>query len=157
MATRSSISIRNADGSYTGIYCHWDGYLENNGRILRDHYTDEAKIRELLALGSISSLREEIGEQHPFDGPSFMDAEAYAAFNERYGRMTTAYGRDRGEEDVDAVTKGTLSELMDMISQEYDYVWEDNGWQVRSYHTDDAFVSLADALLLEQAEEEEEA
>jgi len=30
MATRSNIGIVNEDGSVTGIYCHWDGYPENN-------------------------------------------------------------------------------------------------------------------------------
>jgi hypothetical protein len=148
MATRSSISIRNPDGSYTGVYCHWDGYLSHNGRILEENYTTEEKIRELMALGSISSLREEIGEQHPFDSPIMMDDAAYLA-DVLYGRMTTAYGRDRGETDVAAITRPTLHLLMEHIGQEYNYVWEDGSWKVRCYHTDDEFVTLAEARRLE--------
>lgn len=151
MATRSTISIRNADGSYTGIYCHWDGYLENNGRILGEHYTNEEKIRQLLALGSISSLGEEVGEQHPFDGPSFMDTAAYAAFKERYGRMTTAYGRDRGEKDVAAVTKPTFQALRGVLCEEYNYLWEDGEWKVECYATNDRFVTLEMAARLQAA------
>lgn len=33
MATRSRIGIENQDGTVTSVYCHWDGYPENNGRI----------------------------------------------------------------------------------------------------------------------------
>ena len=40
MATRSVIGIVNLDKSITGIYCHYDGYPENNGKILLNHYTD---------------------------------------------------------------------------------------------------------------------
>jgi hypothetical protein len=131
MGTRSSISIRNADGSYTGIYCHWDGYLSHNGRILQEHYTNEAKIRQLMELGSISSLGAEIGEQHDFRNPP--------------EGVCTAYGRDRGEQDVGAVTRSTLDGLLNQISQEYDYVWEDGAWQVRWYDTNGGFVPLATA------------
>lgn len=114
MATRSSISIRNADGSYTGIYCHWDGYLSNNGRILCEHYTNEDKIRELMALGDISVLGEEIGEQHPFDGPCmFSDPNAYNAYKAKFGSWCKAYRRDRGEPDCEARTLPTLEALLD--------------------------------------------
>ena len=30
MSTRSSIAIKNEDGSIDAIYCHNDGYLTNN-------------------------------------------------------------------------------------------------------------------------------
>lgn len=56
MSTRSIICKKNSDGTYTGIYCHWDGYVENNGRILNDNYTTEESIDRLLALGDLSSL-----------------------------------------------------------------------------------------------------
>jgi hypothetical protein len=157
MATRSSISIRNADGSYTGIYCHFDGYLTNNGRILCEHYTNEDKIRELMALGDISSLKPEIGEQHPFDGPCmFSDPKAYDAYKAKFGSWCKAYGRDRGEPDCEARTHPTLEALMDQIEQEYDYLWDGEQWMVRFYTTDTRFVPLEEALALEAAEEGEE-
>jgi len=55
MGTRSTIAIRNTDGTFEAIYCHWDGYLSHNGRILEENYTTEEKVRELIALGDISS------------------------------------------------------------------------------------------------------
>jgi hypothetical protein len=86
MGTRSNIVRENEDGSFDSIYCHWDGYPSNNGKILLDHYTDQAKIDQLLQLGDLSSLGPEIGEKHDFDKPP----EGQCNF----------YGRDRGEKKV---------------------------------------------------------
>ena len=151
MATRGSISIRNADGSYTGIYTHWDGYLDHNGKILRKHYTSEDKIRQLLALGDISVLGPEIGEQHPFDAPSPYDQpNAYRDYKRRYGRWCKAYMRDRGETGCEAKTHGTLAELLDQIGQEYDYVWEGDHWTVRFDDSEGKFITMARAYRLQK-------
>jgi len=62
MATRSRIGIVNSDGSVSHIYCHWDGYLEHNGKILYEHYQDEEKVKELIKLGKLSALGKTIAE-----------------------------------------------------------------------------------------------
>ena len=56
MGTRSTIAIEFADGTVQQVYCHWDGYLENNGKILATHYMDPFKVRDLVDLGGFSSL-----------------------------------------------------------------------------------------------------
>ena len=56
MATRSTIALEFADGTVQQIYCHWDGYLEHNGKILFNHYVDPYKTRDLIDMGDISSL-----------------------------------------------------------------------------------------------------
>ena len=56
MGTRSTIALEFADGTVEQVYCHWDGYLEHNGQILAKHYMDPFKVRDLIALGSFSSL-----------------------------------------------------------------------------------------------------
>jgi hypothetical protein len=56
MATRSNIGIRTEDNTIKAAYCHWDGYLQNNGVILFDHYQDVDDILDLVAAGSFSSL-----------------------------------------------------------------------------------------------------
>ncbi|HKM40982.1 MAG TPA: hypothetical protein VJY43_00240 [Methanocorpusculum sp.] len=56
MSTRSYILIENTDGTFSGIYCHFDGYPKGVGATLLDSYRTEAKIRELIALGTLSSL-----------------------------------------------------------------------------------------------------
>jgi hypothetical protein len=139
MGTRSTIAIQNADGTVTGIYCHWDGYLSNNGRILQDHYTDEAKVRELIALGDLSSLDAEIGSKTDFRNAA--DGQC------------VAYGRDRGEKDVDAATFASHAELIEQIGQEYDYLFTPGaGWTVRYFSGwENAEHSLSEALTVEEA------
>jgi len=56
MATRSTIALEYADGTVGQIYCHWDGYLAHNGKILQNYYTDPFKVRELLDGGDTSTL-----------------------------------------------------------------------------------------------------
>ena len=94
MGTRSTIALEFADGTVQQVYCHWDGYLDHNGRILQDHYTDPFKLRDLIDLGDMSSLGASLGEKHDFD--------------ERVNPQTLAdtrctfYGRDRGETGCEA-------------------------------------------------------
>ena len=60
MGTRSTIALEFADGSVSQVYCHWDGYLDNNGKILSEHYMNPFKVRDLVELGDFSSLRETV-------------------------------------------------------------------------------------------------
>ena len=62
MGTRSTIELEFADKSVEQIYCHWDGYLEHNGKILAKHYMDPFKVKELVALGGFSSLDKTVEE-----------------------------------------------------------------------------------------------
>ena len=62
MGTRSTIALEFADKSVEQVYCHWDGYLEHNGKILAKHYMDPFKVKELVALGGFSSLDKTVEE-----------------------------------------------------------------------------------------------
>jgi hypothetical protein len=86
MATRSRIAIEKQDGTVDSIYCHWDGYLSHNGKILFNHYDNE-KLEKLIGLGDISTLRESTGD-------------------------TVAYCRDQGE-DLNFITFPNVEELFD--------------------------------------------
>ena len=114
MSTRSHIGKKQPDGTIKYIYCHWDGYPEHNGKLLKEHYTDEAKIDALLELGDISVLGEEIGEEQDFDRQETHNS-----------KWCLAYGRDRGELNVSVKT--ALS-VQDMIWQSYHYVWNGSNW-----------------------------
>lgn len=134
MATRSNIAYRTPDGRIVSIYCHWDGYPEHNGEMLRRYYTDMEKIVELVSLGSLSSLRPEIGEKHNFsrlDSPEMTDEE----YEAKYGNMTTAYHRDRGEDLHIAVYNDIPSWIADM--QEYAYLWNGKEWLVNDHEERD--------------------
>ena len=57
MSTRSNIlTIDQNTGKVRSIYCHWDGYIENNGKILFENYTWAKEVRALIDQGGISSL-----------------------------------------------------------------------------------------------------
>jgi hypothetical protein len=115
MATRSAIGMEK-DGKILAIYCHWDGYLENNGEILYKHYQTTEKIFQLLSNGDLSSLGAEIGEKHEFNSRS----------NENWCKY---YGRDRGEDGVEMRVFDTRDEFVNWYSDsEYFYLWTDKHW-----------------------------
>ncbi len=136
MGTRSRIGVMHGD-KLKSVYCHWDGYLQHNGLILQNHY-DSAKANHLVSLGYISSLREEIGVEHPFSmfdvTPNLSQAEYY----EKYDKMTTFYGRDRKETDTDFTVDQTFEEFLSKdYDYEYYYIMRDGVWYVGvAYATD---------------------
>ena len=54
MGTRSRIGIQLKDNSVLSVYCHYDGYPEFNGRVLRDHYNTSEKVADLINGGNMS-------------------------------------------------------------------------------------------------------
>lgn len=121
MSTRSLIAMQIGADKYRTIYCHSDGYLSHNGALLIDHYDTPEKVKELLDIGSISYLAPKLNpdpsKPHGFE------------FTTRQEGVVVAYGRDRGEKDVEA-KEYTLKELDDPDSwAEYIYVFnQENQW-----------------------------
>jgi hypothetical protein len=111
-----------ADGTVQQIYCHWDGYLEHNGKILFNHYVDPYKTRELIDMGGISSLCNTIEET-----------------------KQGAYHFWRGEE----LRVEKFNDFQDYLAhhqyEEYEYILRKDGhWYVQAH--DDAFVMLKSAI-----------
>lgn len=159
MATRSTIALEFADGTIGKVYCHWDGYLSNNGELLLNHWSDPFKLRELIDLGDLSSLSKEIGEKHEFDNPGKYSTPEYDAYRQKVEHMCTFYGRDRGEEDTVArYYKDYEDYKINAQFEEYNYILRNiDGkptWFVSYWETNDRFVSLVDAIAVEKAEEE---
>jgi hypothetical protein len=121
MGTRSTIALEFADGTVEQVYCHWDGYLAHNGKILQEHYSDPFKLRDLIDLGDISSLRPEIGAGHPFS--QFDTTMTTEQFDALYGEMTTFYGRDRKESGCNAKKfKDYADYIQNHQYEEYEYI-----------------------------------
>ena len=136
MATRSVIAKLD-DKGVQAIYCHNDGYLSNNGKILDLYYTDNTdeqdakdKVNELLAGGDISSLKDTIED-------------------------TIFYMRDRSESNKEATTLKDESALLEFAFESCDaevvYMFAYGSWYVYdnsdkigncSYH----YVELEEAL-----------
>jgi hypothetical protein len=121
MSTRSFIGIASNDDSMSrvsGIYCHFDGYPDHHGPILKNHYTTQEKVLQLLALGSISALAPEIGEKHSFQSPK----ENWAL----------AYHRDRGEEHNGcqeyASEDHTRMNCFSDLGVDYAYLFKNGKW-----------------------------
>lgn len=143
MATRSTISITDGKTTKT-IYCHWDGYPSNNGQTLLDHYQDEKKINELIALGDISFLDKNInptekGLTHKRDefGAGVYDENHQKvmiettephSYEKPHEGVVVAYMRDRGE-------NGCERRLYDGArpneGEAYDYLFKNGQWYVR--------------------------
>jgi hypothetical protein len=120
------IAIQNPyNKTVRAVYCHWDGYLEHNGSLLHKHYSNSAKVNNLIALGGLSSLRPEIGDKHEF---SRLDSTLpEAEYEALYGNMCTFYGRDRGETGQEFKQFPTLKQAEDYFEGswcEYLYVFK---------------------------------
>lgn len=109
MSTRSRIGYINPKtGEVKSVYCHFDGYPSNNGKILFKHYTKREDVEELVELGDMSCLGESI------DSCEF-------------------YGRDRGESDTGPRTDVSFQGFKNRAGkscEEYMYFMDENDqWQ----------------------------
>lgn len=118
MSTKSTIAVLNECGTVSQIYCHWDGYLSHNGRILTESYHSLELAQQLVSLGDLSVLDvkvEPTTNTHTFDSPE----ESICVY----------YGRDRGEEGVDTQIFDNLDTYMAQApSQEFNYLFIDGEW-----------------------------
>lgn len=147
MATRSLIAKQIAEDKFRTIYCHWDGYLDHNGRVLLDHYNTPEKLDELLALGPISFLAPKLNPDpnmpHTFENPQQDVVQAYA--------------RDRGEEFHPAVEL-SFDELMDDRAwADYVYIFDQEGkWKyVQPWKEDKSLRDVKEDLEAPELTEEE--
>jgi hypothetical protein len=155
MGTRSTIALEFADGTVQQVYCHWDGYLAHNGQILAKHYADPFKLRDLIDLGDLSSLRPNIGEKHAFSQFE-LRAEEVPAFQKLTEDMCTFYGRDRGESGTGAKKFKDFEDYKaNHQYEEYEYILRNiDGkatWFVCDH--DGAYVELMQAIMDEQDNE----
>lgn len=121
MSVRSRIAIKQKDNTYKSIYCHHDGDLFGNGKILYENYQDPIKVDLLMNLGDLSSLREYI----------YPDALKIHNFENPLCDVCVAYHRDRGEKlnfevnnDLDSLIKN-----VSLSDQDYLYLYEDGCWK----------------------------
>lgn len=144
MGTRSTITARTDDGKVRSIYCHWDGYLAHNGKLLIEHYQTDAAIAALMVLGDLSSL-----DASPFEPPPEHN------FDNSLDGYCSAYGRDRGEKGTEAAEYVSLDEAKADVAgsgadrkEEYQYLWDGIEWWVSSPHGDngEAWVRLVEAI-----------
>lgn len=137
MATRSTITLSTPEG-YDSIYCHWDGAPSHNGVVLFENYDTEEKVKELIALGSISSLNKyakpEGGDKHSFCHPA--------------KNITVAYHRDRGEGSSPSIAKYDTLDQVYSEGEDYNYMFEDGEWFLVTKNDDKIKLTLLADLML---------
>jgi hypothetical protein len=125
MATRSNIAYKTPEGKIRSAYCHYDGYPEHNGEMLRRHYMDGDKVKMLVDLGDMSVLRPKVfptNTTHSFETPE--------------DDVTIFYGRDRGETGVDFREYDDFAEYVEN-GEEYMYFFDGNDWLVNDHQAKD--------------------
>ena len=137
MATRSTIAILRDDNTVAKVYCHWDGYLENNGKLLVENYDTADKVEALIAGGDISSLGKVVGSKHPFDvflkDKMSPEDRALAELAEAED-WTMYYGRDRGETGTEAKVYKDLGDYeANAQFEEFNYCFIYGTWYYTSY------------------------
>jgi hypothetical protein len=152
MGTRSTIALEFADGTVEQVYCHWDGYLAYNGKILFENYSDPFKLRELIDLGGLSSLRTTIGTKHKFSSFDLATKIEQRIHEETTKDMCTFYTRDRGEE----LRVNKFVDFEDYVEnhqyEAYEYILRAGGnWYVKQH--DNEYELLEPALVKALAEE----
>jgi len=130
MATRSYIGIRNLNDIVDYIYCHYDGYPSHNGAILTQHYDTLDKVKELLALGDLSILGPEVGEQQDFNNRE--------THNKNW---CLAYGRDRGEKGTGAKL-GDFRTVISGVGVDYVYIFDGDYWECFDTYAPEKIIDL---------------
>ncbi len=123
MATHSTISVELDDQTIISAYCHFDGYVSYNGRILVLHYSDRSKAIELVKLGAMSSIND--------DGSSDPYSEFYYYSEFYHGEFTD------------------FSHYLDNLErEEYNYLMRKDGlWYVE---TDQGFKLVTEQIVIEE-------
>jgi hypothetical protein len=93
MGTRSFITIKHKDNTYSGVYCHWDGSPDHNGKILRDDYQARSKVVDLIDGGSMSSLKTKTTWESTFQDDDYDNTR----------EEQPLYYYERGETDEDTI------------------------------------------------------
>lgn len=125
MGTRSAIGYKTAQGTIRAKYSHYDGYVAYTGVMLRESYTDPAKVKQMVELGDQSFLQPEIiptDPTHSFETPQ--------------EGVTIFYGRDRGEDRVGAQDFDTFADFVEYYKDcgcEYFYVFDGEDWIVNDH------------------------
>lgn len=93
MGTRSFITIKHKDNTYSGVYCHWDGGPNHNGKILTKDYQARSKVVDLIDGGDMSSLKTNTTWESTFKEDSYTNTR----------EEQPLYYYERGETDADTI------------------------------------------------------
>ncbi len=106
-------------------YTHFDGYPAYMGQMLTRYYNDEERARRLISLGEASSVKRYIDPEEA--GYSEEEAKTHS-FDTPLKDVSIFYGRDRGEEGVEAFIGRNADPLSIFVSVKDKYPWVEYIW-----------------------------
>jgi hypothetical protein len=118
------------DHTVVSSYCHWDGYVEHNGKILVEHYQNRQDVQELIDGGSMSSLRTRGSWNHDSplrdeNGEYIHDAAGYLKYeNDR--EPQPLYHSERGDGEEPSHTSFDQFVSGNLCGEEYAYLFDLN-------------------------------
>lgn len=119
MTTTSTIAVQHHDGSITQIYCHFDGYIQYNGKILVNYYQTLELVEDLVSGGNLSSLGKRI---HPVGEHSFTYPEKGTC---------VYYSRDDSEDIIYYKFNDYDHYAVAHRDEEYNYIFVDGEWYLQ--------------------------
>ncbi len=131
MGTPAIIAFKDGE-NVTWSSVNYDGYVEHTGRMLVEHYNDADRVKALIALGDLSVLAPSIEcpEGHSFATP----VKGY----------TIAYGRDRGETNVEPQSSESWFMFLQANKNIIRYVFEGDTWYICRMKSTDMSLSFVD-------------
>lgn len=127
MGTQSAIGSLSVNGTVTGIYCNYDGYIQGVGHILHYHYESPHAVSSLLNLGNLSKLADTVNS-------------------------TESYFRDRQETNECARVFANLDDFERYFrTSMYYYIYDGVEWLYKKAASEDkSYHSLASAIKILQ-------
>lgn len=132
MSTHANIAILKPNGNIQSIYCHFDGYPQHVGQILHDHYNNQERVQQLIALGNISSLGEKLE-------PSELEIKYKHRYSNEFALLDEAE-KERLSNDaqfhtrrIDLGSEPTENKALNHLClEEYIYIFTPRGWYMVS-------------------------
>ena len=137
MATRSTIAVAHEDGSVSQIYCHYDGYLSHNGKLLVENYNSLLAAEFLISKGALSVLAERVTP----------DRDCIHSFDVAQNGVCVYYGRDRGETGTEPKVFASVADYkLYGQREEYNYLFIDGEWMYQEEVNDPVMHRVAESL-----------
>lgn len=128
MTTHANIAILKTNGDIQSIYCHFDGYPQYVGQILHNHYNNQERVEQLIALGNLEALGPKIETSELEIKYKHWNTDEYFALDkeERERLWTDAKKHVRRINlNCEPIERKALNHL---CLEEYIYIFTPKGW-----------------------------
>ncbi|ENS0079639.1 hypothetical protein ACEXS9_003102 [Salmonella enterica] len=111
-----SITVITKDNKFKTVYCYFDGFPENAGKMLAVHYNSQEKAEALIAGGDILILGERC------------DRPEHHSFEDTFKNYTIYYNNGRDKENNRARYYIIFSHILNEENCNYNYVFDGKKW-----------------------------